>query len=99
MYLVMHVEAIVQELLGTAIHKTRIKTLSVLVEGIIGCKELKLTSLGRHLKIDGKECSAINRVDRALGNQYYQTRSIEINGAIAQKAIGQMKAPLWIVGR
>src|SRR5687768_17306503 len=97
MYQVMHVEAIVQELLGTAIHKTRIRTLCVLVEGIIHCKELKLTSLGRHLKIEGKECSAINRVDRALGNQFYQTRFIEIYGAITRKAIGQMSSPLWVV--
>jgi len=93
----MHVEGIVQELLGTAIHKTRIRTLSVLVEGIIRCKELKLTALGRQIKINGKECSAINRVDRALGNQFYQIHFIDIYGAIAQKAIGQMRAPLLVV--
>jgi len=94
---VMHVEAIVQELLGTAIHKTRIKTLSVLVQGIIDCKELKLTSLGRQLKINGKESSGITRVDRALGNQFYQTRFIEIYGAITKKAIGEMSTAVLVV--
>ncbi len=93
----MHVEGIVQELLETAIHKTRIGTLSVLIEGVIDCKELKLTSLGRHLKINGKECSAINRVDRFLGNEFYQTHFIKIYRAITQKVIGITLNPLLIV--
>jgi hypothetical protein len=45
----MHVAKIVHQLLKPTIHKTRIATLSVLVEGVIRCKELKLTPLGRHL--------------------------------------------------
>lgn len=93
----MHVNAIVQDLLGTSIHKTRLDTLSVMVDGVIDCKELKLTSLGRHLKIDGKECSAINRVDRFLGNKFYQTQSIEIYRAITRKAVGSIVTPLLIV--
>src|SRR5690348_13445238 len=93
----MHVGAIVQELLGTSIHQTRIDTLSVLVEGVIRCKELKLTSLGRHLEIDGKECSAINRVDRFLGNPFYQTQSIKIYRVITQKAVGHLMSPFLIV--
>lgn len=84
-------------MLGTAIHKTRIKTLSVLIEGVIDSKELKLTSLGRHIKIKGKECSAINRVDRFLGNPYYQTHSFEIYKAITQKAVHTIKQPLLVV--
>lgn len=83
----MHVASIVQELLGTSIHKTRINTLSVLVEGVIQGKELKLTALGRRLRIAGKECSAINRVDRFLGNSFYQTQSITIYQAIIRKAL------------
>jgi hypothetical protein len=93
----MHVGSIVQELLGSSIHNTRIKTISVLVEGIIRSKELKLTSLGRSIKIKGKECSAINRVDRALSNKFYQTQSIEIYRCIVDKALGKNKAPTLIV--
>lgn len=93
----MHVAAIVQELLENSIHKTRIKTLSVLIEGVIHGKELKLTSLGRHIKIEGQEGSAINRVDRFLGNPYYQTQSIEIYKAITQKAVHTMKNPLFVI--
>lgn len=93
----MHVSDIVQELLGSSIHKTRIKTLSILIEGVIQSKELKLTSLGRHIKIEGQEGSAINRVDRFLGNSYYQTQSIEIYKAIVQKAVNTMKNPLFVV--
>lgn len=93
----MHVETIVQELLETSIHKTRIETLSVLIEGVVCGKELKLTSLGRHLKIDGKECSAINRVDRFLGNRFYQTNSIQIYKAIAQKVISDTYRSLVVI--
>lgn len=93
----MHVSAIVQELLGTSIHQTRITTLSVLIDGVIRGKELKLTSLGRHLELNGKERSAINRVDRFLGNPFYQNKSIEIYRVITRKAAGAMPAPLIIV--
>ncbi len=82
----MHVAAIVQELLGTSIHQTRIDTLSVLIEGVLRGKELKLTSLGRHLKIDGKECSAINRVDRFLGNPFYQNQSRDLSCYYSQSS-------------
>lgn len=93
----MHVSKIVHQLLKPTIHKTRITTLSVLAEGVIHCKELKLTSLGRHLQIKGKECSAINRVDRFLGNPFYQTQSIKIYRALTQKALSGMMTPLLIV--
>lgn len=68
-----------------------------MVDGVIHGKELKLTSLGRHLKINGKECSAINRVDRFLGNSFYQSQSLEIYRVITRKALGSMVTPLMIV--
>jgi hypothetical protein len=93
----MHVAVILQELLGNTTHKTRLKTLTVLIEGVINSKTLSLTSLGRHIKTSGKECSAINRVDRFLGNAFYQTRSIRIYEVLTRRAIGGMKTPFVIV--
>ncbi|WP_160149896.1 IS4 family transposase [Legionella beliardensis] len=93
----MHVSKIVHQLLKATIHKTRITTLSILVEGVIDCKALKLTLLGRHIKIKGKECSGINRVDRFLGNPFYQTQSIAIYRAISHHAMSGLLTPLLIV--
>lgn len=93
----MQVSSILQGLLENSIHQTRIDSLSVLVKGVIHCKELKLSSLGRALEINGKECAGINRVDRALSNPYYKTHAIEVYHCIAQKIIGKQKAPLLIV--
>lgn len=93
----MHVPSIVQELLGTSIHKSRIKTLSSLVQGVIKCKELKLTSLGRSLETNGTEHSAIGRVNRALSNDFFQNHAIEIYRCITQKAIGKIQTPILIV--
>jgi hypothetical protein len=84
----MHVEKIVQQLLSSSIHKTRIKTLIVLLYGLIRSKLLRLTLLGRHLDTEGTERSAILRVNRFLGNLFYQQNASQIYGAMTRYVIG-----------
>ena len=93
----MHVEKIVHELLCSSIHKTRLKTLIVLLNGLIKSKILKLTLLGRHLDTDGTERSAILRVNRFLGNLFYQKNAISIYGAMTAFVIGKKTRPDIIV--
>ncbi|HVT62833.1 MAG TPA: hypothetical protein VHD33_05020 [Legionellaceae bacterium] len=80
-----------------SIHKTRIKTLLVLLEGLIESKELKLTALGRALSTSGQERAGILRVNRFLGNSYYQTKSINIYRAISKYVIGDKLNPDIVV--
>lgn len=93
----MHVETILPELLETSIHKTRIKTLILMVKGLIECKTMQLTTLGRTLEIDGTEKAGIKRTNRLLANEYYQTKSMDIYRAIAKKAVEGLENPTLIV--
>jgi hypothetical protein len=93
----MHVEKIVQQLLSSSIHKTRIKTLIVLLYGLIRSKLLRLTLLGRHLDTEGTERSAILRVNRFLGNLFYQQNASQIYGAMTRYVIGNKMRPDIIV--
>lgn len=92
----MHVAAILQELLGGAIHRARIKSLTNLVSGIICHKKLQLSELGRNLH-HMNERSGIRIVDRVLSNAYYQNCSHVIYGCIANVVIGNNKTPNLIV--
>lgn len=93
----MHVELIVQQLLSSSIHKTRLKTLIPLLCGIINSKQLKLTHLGRSLVTTGQERSGILRVNRFLENQFYQKNSIILYRCMAEYVIGTQTRPDIIV--
>lgn len=93
----MHVAAILQQLLGSSIHKTRIKTLIPLVNGLIHCKTMQLITLGRSLKIVAKERSGIKRTDRLLSNKYYHRESKDIYRSITNKALYGIEQPIIIV--
>lgn len=92
----MHVQTILPQLLKGTIHKARIKSLINLVEGIICHKKLKLSELGRNLHLSN-ERSGIRIVDRALGNLYYQRKTIEIYSCISKTVIGEDKFPTILV--
>jgi hypothetical protein len=89
----MHVSTILHEVLSGAIHKTRVKTLQTLIVGLIQSKQMKLTSLGRALPTEGTERSAILRVNRFLGNKFFQNKSIKIYQRIISFVIGNNKNP------
>lgn len=77
-------------------HKTRLKTLCVLVESLFNAKFFNLTELGRALKTSAQERSAIRRVDRFLGNARIQEDRINIYRTICGLVVGSSKRP-WIV--
>ena len=78
----MQVTDIVQQLLSSSIHQTRIKSLAPVIQAIITTKKLKLSPLGRDLDIEGEERGGIRRVDRLLSNEYYQNYASDIYSAL-----------------
>jgi hypothetical protein len=69
----MQVTDILSKHLSKVMHKTRLITLSLLVESLFHAKFFSLTGLGRALKTKAQERSAIRRVDRFIGNKLLQT--------------------------
>src|SRR3990167_10824775 len=74
----MQVVNILSKHLSKVMHKTRLTTLSLLVESLFHAKFFNLTGLGRALKTNAQERSSIRRVDRFLGNKNIQKDRIEI---------------------
>lgn len=93
----MQVTEILHQLLDDSIHKTRIKSLTPVIQAIIVSKELRLTELGRSLEIPGKERSGIHRMNRLLANDYYQNESIDIYKAITHHIAGNQGRPIILV--
>ncbi len=93
----MQITNILQELLSSTIHQTRIKSLIPIIEGIITTKKLKLSPLGRDLDIEGQERAGIRRVDRLLSNSYYQKQASDIYSAITQYVVNNQSRPIILV--
>ena len=93
----MQVTAIVQQLLSSNIHQTRIKSLLPIIQAIITTKKLKLSPLGRDLDIEGEERAGIRRVDRLLSNEYYQNHASDIYSAISHYVINNQGRPIILV--
>ena len=84
----MQVSEILHKHLSKVMHKTRLTTLSILVGSLFHAKFLSLTGLGRALKTDAQERSAIRRVDRFLGNKRIQIDRPKIYSAICKMVVG-----------
>jgi hypothetical protein len=93
----MQVSAILSKYLTNVMRKSRLKTLSVLVESLFHAKFFILTSLGRALITDAQERSAIRRVDRFLGNKSVQKERLPIYEIICRLIVGSSLRPLIIV--
>jgi len=65
----MHVKGFLHKLLVPVIHKLRVKALSEVIEAAITTKKLTLTVLARGLGSRIQERSAIQKVNRLLGNE------------------------------
>lgn len=89
----MHVEEILHKVLSTSIHMTRIKTLFVLLMGLITSKKLQLTQLGRSLATQGQERSGILRVDRFLRNPFFQKNTKIIYKSIVSFVTKNVRNP------
>ena len=93
----MHVCTILNKLLDSAIHKSRIKSLIPVIQAVIKIKHLSLTKLGRSLDTPGQERAGIRRIDRLLANLFYQNNAIQIYKCITNFVIGNKQRPIIIV--
>lgn len=93
----MQVAAILSKHLSKVMHKTRLITLSLLVESLFHAKFFSLTGLGRALKTETQERSAIRRVDRFFGNKRLQEDRLAIYRVICRLMVGSSQRPIVIV--
>ncbi len=93
----MHAKIFLHELLGNAIHKSRVTLLTQVTTAIIKTKVLQLSSVGRSLELAIQERSGIRKVDRLLGNAFFQTHSKEIYAQIIRCVVSTKTRPLIIV--
>ena len=66
----MQVHGILQQLLSSSIHKTRLKGLIPVITALIKSKKLQLSQLGRSLVGKSKERSGIRLIDKLLSNSF-----------------------------
>jgi hypothetical protein len=93
----MHACTFLHNLLNSSIHKSRLKLLTPMVDALLRTKTLKLTTLGRALDLPIQERNAIRKVDRFLGNTFFQTQSEQIYAKITDRVIGNQMRPYIIV--
>ena len=93
----MQVDDILSKYLSKVIHKTRLTTLSMLFGSLFHAKFFSFSGLGRALKTDAQERSAIRRVDRFLGNKRIQSDRLKVYSAICKLVVGCATRPLIIV--
>ena len=93
----MHAEAFLHKLLDGSIHKLRIKLLQIAVIALIKTKVLKLTALGRALDSQIQERSGIRKIDRLLGNLFFQKNYAQIYKAIIKAVVCSKKRIILIV--
>lgn len=93
----MRAEVLLHKILGKSIHKSRVKLLGSLMNGLIKSKRLKLSALGRSLGKQMSERSGIRKVDRFLRNPFFQTSSATIYGEISRFTIGKQRTPILCV--
>jgi hypothetical protein len=94
---VMHVSTFLHKILGAVIHKSRINLLSSVVFALIKTKQLKLTTLGRALELPIQDRSGIRKLDRLLGNLFFQQKNIIIYEAMSRMIVGNKLRPIIIV--
>lgn len=93
----MQVSTILHELFSSSIHKTRLKSLITIVNGVIKSKKLQLSQLGRCLNGQAKERSGIRLIDRFLSNQFYQRESLLIYRSICSRVLKHTATPDIVV--
>ncbi len=96
-YPAMQVETFLHNLLSDTLHKSRVKSLIPVIHAMIRTKVRQLTQFGRNLNTPGDERAGIRRMDRLLGNVFYQKKSSQVYKAIALIAVGAKKKPIILV--
>lgn len=93
----MHAKGFLHKLLSTVMHQKRLLTLSLLVVGALLTKKISVTNLGRSMKGEMQERSAIRRSDRFIGNKRLHAEKNFVYEKIITLLIGNNKRPKIIV--
>lgn len=96
----MHAIGMLQNWVGQAlpeIHRTRLNTLFVAVEGLLRGQQLYLTAVGRNLRSQTSEKHAIKRIDRLLGNHRLAQEREALYGWMSRLLLGGCRHPNIIV--
>lgn len=93
----MHAKGFLHKLLSPVIHETRLNALSEVVQAAICTKQMTLTQLGRAIDLPIQERSAIQKVNRLLGNKNLFLERKIIAKELARLIIGNKKRPEIIV--
>lgn len=93
----MHIQPFLHNLLSSVMHLKRLKTLVLLVSGLLHDKKLSVTQLGRSLSNNAKEKNNIKCSDRFLNNKHLWRERFSIYGTIVLRLISATPRPLIIV--
>lgn len=95
----MHAQGFILKTFTSVIHKKRLNTFALLVDGLLHTKQLSVTELGRGLPTSNKiqEISGIKRADRFIGNQLIHGELKAVSVTISKLLIGPSKRPKIIV--
>jgi hypothetical protein len=92
----MHATTFIQKTFKDVIHTKRLNLIAELVQTVITSKELSLSKLGRAIEGKAQEKSQILKVDRFLGNAYYQKYATVIYQGLINTVIGSTQRP-WLI--
>jgi hypothetical protein len=87
----MHVKELLHKLLSDVIHQARLKTLSLVVSGVMQNKKISITELGRGIVGDKQERSGIRQADRLVGNKNLHAERETIYQEMVNLLIGRKK--------
>lgn len=75
----------------------RVKVLLGIVDALLTCSRLSLTSLGRSLASDAAPKHRIKRVDRFLGNPHVWNERLHYYNALAGRLLGRSRRPVVLL--
>lgn len=93
----MHANKFLHRLLDGTMHKARVGVLTEVVQAVITVKQLNLTCVGRAIALPIQERSGIRKMDRCLGNVFFQEHGQTVYRRIIEHVIGGMKRPVIVV--
>jgi hypothetical protein len=92
----MYAKGFLHKTLSSVIHKKRLETLILLVNGLLVWKKLSVTELGRGLSLPIQERSAIRRSDRFIGNERFHNERFDIYKKHAGILVGNLRPKIIV---
>ena len=93
----MHAKRFLHKLLGISIHEKRKQLLEEVLTVLVKLKQMSLTAVGRGFDNGTQERSGIQKMNRLLGNEYYQEKNKGIYGETCSYVVGMKQRPVLIV--